>query len=369
MRILREGLNKLSNFVNKRPYLRHLTPVVEATDAFFFGTDKTTLLAPHISDGIDIKRYMGLVIVALLPATLAGIYFYGLRVLAIIVVSYLFGGITEVCFAAGRRKEIHEGFLVTGLIFPLVLPPTIPLWMVALGVVFGVFFGKEVFGGTGRNIFNPALVGRVFLSLAFPGYFATKWQEPGLAGFIRFFTSEDAITSATPLINFKSSPEILKEIDYTSLLFGTTPGSIGETFRIGIIIGGLFLIFIKISDWRIPLSYLLSAGIFSLLANSFVSAEKFAPPLFQLLSGGLLFGAFFMATDPVTSPLTFGGKWICGVFLGIFTVLFRGLSGFAEGVMFAILLMNAISPLIDTIVVNIKFKKVAMIDQTEYQTE
>lgn len=360
MRILREGLNKLSNFVNKRPYLRHLTPVVEATDEFFFGTDKTAFLAPYISDSIDIKRYMSLVIVALLPATLAGIYFYGLRVLAIIVVSYATGGVVEVAFAAGRKKQIHEGFLVTGLIFPLVLPPTIPLWMVAVGVVFGVFFGKEVFGGTGRNVFNPALVGRVFLSLAFPEYFATMWQKPflrGLGGFTHYFAS-DAVTSATPLINFKGTHVIS---NYASLLFGTAPGSIGETFRIGVIVGGLFLIVIKIADWRIPLSYLLSVGIFSFFGN--IISGKFAPPLFQILAGGLLFGAFFMATDPVTSPLTAGGKWIYGVLLGIFTVLIRGLSGYAEGVMFAILLMNAISPLIDTVVVNRKFKKVPMIDQ------
>ena len=355
MKVIRRGLNKLSNFIEKKPSLRKTYPIVEALDAALFGTDKTKSCAPYIVDNMDIKRYMTSVILALIPATLAGIYFYGFRVIAIILVSYIFGGITEVFFAIFRKKQIHEGFLVTGLIFPLILPPSVPLWMVAVGVVFGVFFGKEVFGGTGKNIFNPALVGRVFLSLAFPEYFATMWQKPflsGLGGFLHF--SPDAITSATPLINFKSGNIIT---DNVSLLLGTTPGSIGETLRIGIIIGGIFLIIAKTSDWRIPLSYLLSVGIISFFANS-ISPGKFAPPLFQILSGGLLFGAFFMATDPVTSPFTFDGRWVYGIFLGIFTVLIRGLSGFVEGVTYAILLMNALSPLIDTVCVNIRFKKI-----------
>ncbi len=298
---------------------------------------------------------MTFVVIALIPATIAGVYFYGLRVLAIIATSYIFGGMTEVVFSVARKKPIHEGFLVTGLIFPLILPPTVPLWMVAVGVVFGVFFGKEVFGGTGRNIFNPALVGRVFLSLAFPEFFTSMWHKPffkGLGGLLRYTT--DAVTSATPLIDFKSAQVLT---DLPSLLFGAAPGSIGETFRIGIIIGGLLLIIIKISDWRIPLSYILTAGVFSLFGHQ-ISASHFAPPLFQILSGGLLFGAFFMATDPVTAPLTFKGKWVYGILLGALTVLIRGLTGFVEGVMFAILLMNAVAPLIDTAVINIKFKDI-----------
>jgi RnfABCDGE-type electron transport complex D subunit len=357
MKILKEFLENIAKFIGNKPLLKRFNPLVEAVDEFFFATDKTTKFSPHILDGIDIKRYMSFVIVALLPATLAGIYFYGLRVLAVILVSYTFGGLTEVLFAIGRRKPIHEGFLVTGLIFPLVLPPTIPLWMVAVGVVFGVFFGKEVFGGTGRNIFNPALVGRVFLSLAFPEYFATMWQYPFLKGFGGFLHyTADAVTSATPLISFKSSQVVTA---LSSLLFGIAPGSIGETFRIGIILGGVFLIITKICDWRIPLSYILSVGVFSLFAHS-VSPDKFAPVFFQILSGGLLFGAFFMATDPVTSPLTFEGKWIYGILLGVFTVLIRGLSGFVEGVMFAILLMNALSPLIDTVVLNLRFRSLKL---------
>lgn len=357
MRVLKNILEKGESFIERKPFLRRLRPVFEATDEFFFGTDKVTKFSPHILDGLDIKRLMTFVIIALLPATLAGVYFYGLRVLAVIAVSYIFGGLTEVIFSICRRKPVYEGFLVTGLVFPLILPPTIPLWMVAIGITFGVFFGKEVFGGTGRNIFNPALVGRVFLSLAFPEYFATMWQKPlwgGWAGFVKFIP--DTVTSATPLINFKTTQALT---DSLSLLIGTSPGSIGETFRIAIIVGGIFLVLAKISDWRIPLSYLSSVFVFSLLGHIFFP-QKFAPPLFQLLTGGLLFGAFFMATDPVTSPLTFEGKWIYGVLLGILTVLIRGLSGFVEGVMFAILLMNATAPFIDSIVSGFKFKNVVL---------
>jgi RnfABCDGE-type electron transport complex D subunit len=356
MKIIEETLNKVGGFIKSSPALQRFFPAFEAFDEFLLGTNKTTRFSPHILDRIDIKRYMTMVIVALGPAIAAGIYFYGLRVLAVILVSYVFGGLTEVLFSVFRKKPVYEGFLVTGMIFPLILPPTIPLWMVAVGIIFGIFFGKEVFGGTGRNIFNPALVGRVFLSMAFPSYFATMWQEPfvkGWGGIVNFVG--DTITSATPLINFKST-QIMTELP--SLLLGTAAGSIGETFRLGIIFGGAVLIIAKIADWRIPFSYLLSAFIFSLFANS-LAAQQFAPPLFQLLSGGLLFGAFFMATDPVTAPLTSEGRWVYGILLGILTVLIRGLSGFAEGVMFAILLMNAMAPLIDTIVINFKFKQVS----------
>lgn len=361
MKFLKESMKKAFDFIEKRPFLKRFKPLLEAQDEILFGTDKVTKIAPHIMDRLDIKRYMSIVIFALLPAAAAGVYFYGLRVIAVILVSYIVGGLTEMVFSVVRKKPLYEGFLVTGMIFPLILPPTIPLWMVAIGIAFGTFFGKEVFGGTGRNIFNPALVGRVFISMSFPGYFATMWQEPlirGWGGIIQF--ASDAVTSATPLISFKGS-QILTELP--PLLFGASAGSIGETFRIGIILGGLLLIVTKIADWRIPFSYLLTVFVFSFFAHGFM-ADQFAPPLFQLLSGGLLFGAFFMATDPVTSPLTSPGRWIYGILLGILTVLIRGLSGFAEGVMFAILLMNALAPLIDNLVINTKFKKIGYEQQT-----
>jgi RnfABCDGE-type electron transport complex D subunit len=342
MHLIKQALDSLSNIIGKNKILNKFRPVLSATDEFFFGTDKVTRL-PHILDNIDIKRFMSFVIIALFPAVVAAVYFWGLRVLLIILISYAFGGLVEVAFAVTRKKEIHEGFLVTGLIFPLILPPTAPLWVVAVGVMFSVFFGKEVFGGTGRNIFNPAIVGRVFLTITFPKIMTVNWKTPFV----------DAVTTATPLALFKSENVITP---YKDLLFGNAPGCIGETFRIGLILGGLFLIMIKIVDWRIPLAYLVSVVGFIFLSNRLFHTQ-FAPALFQILSGGLLLGAFFMATDPVTSPFTKPGRWIAGILLGILTVLIRGLSGYVEGVMFSILLVNAFTPLIDTLVLKVRYRK------------
>src|SRR3989338_61738 len=354
MKFIKNILDSLNKLSQQNKLLNKFKPVLNATDEFFFGTDKVTRL-PHILDYMDMKRFMSFVVVALIPAVLAAIYLWGFRVISIILVSYIFGGIVEVIFAIVRKKEIHEGFLVTGLIFPLVLPPNVPLWIVAVGVMFAVLFGKEVFGGTGRNIFNPAIVGRVFLSIAFPKLMSTYWQRPFTSGLGGLFTYQniDAITSATPLTLFKNQGIFTS---YRGLFFGQAAGCIGETFRIGIIAGGLFLILIKIVDWRIPFAYLLSVCAFSFLSNH-IAHTHFAPPLFQLLSGGLLLGAFFMATDPVTSPFTKPGRWIAGVLLGILTVLIRGLSGYVEGVMFSILLVNVFTPLIDTIVLKLRYGK------------
>lgn len=317
-------------------------PVLDAADEFFYGTDKITVNAPHIVDSIDIKRYMSVVIIALVPAAAASVYFFGLRSLMLIAVSYTFGGMVEVGFALIRKKVINEGFLVTGLIYPLLLPPTVPLWVAAVGIVFGVFFGKEVFGGTGKNIFNPALVGRLFITIAFPAIMTASWIHP----------VTDAVTSATPLVMFKTSGMLTP---VAALLLGGMPGSMGEIFRIGIIFGGIFLIFTRVGNWRVPVSYLGSVFVLSALGSHFLP-ETIAPPVFQIFAGGLLFGAFFMATDPVTSPFTRNGKYIFGVGCGILTVLIRGFSGFVEGVMFSIILMNALAPLIDHIVMKFKYK-------------
>lgn len=340
MKLLRTLIDK----AYKIKFLSKFKPVIDAADAFFFGPEDITPAAPHIRDNLDIKRYMSFVIIAILPATLASLYFYRLDALKIILVSYAAGGLVEVLFAIFRKKVIHEGLLVTGLIFPMILPPTTPLWIVAVGIMFGCFFGKEVFGGTGRNIFNPALVGRLFITIAFPSIMTTSWRLP----------MSDAITSATPLVLYKTSGIITP---YFELLMGSAAGSMGEIFRIGIIIGGLFLIFSKVSNWRIPFTYLGTVLVLSGV-GSFFFPVKIAPPIFQILSGGLLFGAMFMATDPVTSPFTTAGKFIFGVGCGIFTVLIRGFSGYVEGVMFSIILMNAFAPLIDQAVIKIKYRPV-----------
>ena len=233
-------------------------------------------------------------------------YFWGFRALLLIAVSYAFGGLVEVLFAAIRKKEIHEGFLVTGLLFPLILPPGIPFWMAALGVMFGVMFGKEVFGGTGRNIFNPAIVGRIFLSVAFPKAMSADWLLPfnqGLGGFVRY--SADAVTQATPLAAFKNGAVPANWLD---LFLGSGPGCIGETFRIGIVLGGIFLILAKISNWRLPLSASYPWHYFPGWGSHFFP-QKVAPALFQLSSGGLMLGVFLCLPIPVTSPFTKAGKW------------------------------------------------------------
>nr|HID58855.1 RnfABCDGE type electron transport complex subunit D [Desulfobacterales bacterium] len=339
-----EPVRLLIERLYKVQFLSTFKPVLDALDAALFGTDRTSIEAPHFVDPLDLKRYMSCVVLALLPSALASVYFYGWQAVKIIMVSYIAGGSVEVIFAIVRKKEIHEGFLVTGLIFPLTLPPTIPLWVVAVGVIFGVLFGKEVFGGTGRNVFNPALVGRLFITVAFPSIMTLSWQLP--------FT--DTITSATPLVLYKTTQTLTPLPD---LLLGKTAGSMGEVFRLGLILGGLFLIYTRVSDWRIPFSYLGAVLILSGIGNHFFPA-KVAPALSQMLSGGLLLGAMFMATDPVTSPFTMAGKYVSGILCGILTVLIRGFSGYVEGVMFSIVLMNAFTPLIDHIVLTLTYRPV-----------
>ena len=324
--------------------LRGFKTLFETIDGIIFGFRDVTSDAPHFLDNIEIKRYMGTVILALLPTTFATIYFFGWPAIKIILASYISGGMVEIIFALVRKKDIEEGFLVTGLIFALLLPPTIPVWVVVVGSIFGVFFGKEVFGGTGKNIFNPALVGRLFITIAFPQMMSSSWMVP----------FSDAITSATPLSVYRSFQEIPS---LTSLLLGQTGGSMGELFRLGIIAGGIFLILTKVANWRIPVSYIGSVVIFSSI-GTFIAPLQIAPPVFQVFAGGLLFGALFMATDPVTSPFTKAGKYIFGILCGLLTVLIRAFSGYTEGVMFSIIFMNALTPLLDHIIINFKYRSV-----------
>ncbi len=328
--------------LTKIKFMKYFKTITDVMEGILFGVGKVTRGAPHILDNLEIKRYMSIAIIALLPTAAASIYFFGVKAVLIILVSYAAGGFVEVLNAIIRKKEIEEGFLVTGLIFPLILPPTVPLWVVAVGVMFGTLFGKEIFGGTGRNIFNPALVGRLFVTIAFPEIMTTAFIAP--------FT--DAVTSATPLVLFKTTQAVTPSL---SLLLGTSAGSMGEIFRIGIILGGLFLMFTRVSNWRIPISYIGTVFVFAVIGNSFLPS-RFAPPLFQILTGGLLFGAMFMATDPVTSPYTNTGKVIFGILTGVFTVLIRTFSGYTEGVMFSIVLMNGFAPLIDQMIITIKYR-------------
>jgi RnfABCDGE-type electron transport complex D subunit len=342
-------MRKTQKLLHKVADLKIFSPfkaVFETIDGIIYGTPHVTPGAPHFVDHIEIKRFMIFAVIALFPTAIAAGYFFGIHVLWMIIVSYVVGGVVEVTFALIRKREIEEGFLVTGLIFPLILPPTLPLWAVAIGAFFGVFFGKEIFGGTGRNIFNPALVGRLFITMAFPEIMSSRWQVP----------LTDAITSATPLTLYNSGGTLTA---VNELLFGvglqTGAGSMGEVLRIGIIPGGNFLILTKVTDWKIPTFYILTVAVFSWILN--MVTPQVAPPVFQLLSGGLLFGAFFMATDPVTTPYTRMGKVIFGIMCGVLTVLIRGFAGYAEGVMFSIILMNGMTPLIDHMVMQHKYRK------------
>jgi len=339
--------------------LKAFHPLFEASENFFFGPAARTGAGPHVRDPLDVKRFMTMVILGLAPATMASFYFFGWRMLAMILVSYTAGGIVEVVFAVLRKEEINEGFLVTGLIFPLILPPALPLWMVAVGVAFGVVVGKELFGGTGRNVFNPALVGRCFLALGYPAAMAANWIAPG-TGILGRLTqyvdasTVDAVSSATPLVAAKGG-----EFASTwSLFLGNVSGSAGETSALAIILGGVFLLATRVANWRTVVGMLgsfLALGIVLRLA----APDSFGPTGWHMCAGGLLFGAFFMATDPVSSPVTNTGKWVYGILIGSLTLLIRNLTGYVEGVMFAILIANIVAPLVDEIVFRSRFRRMA----------
>jgi len=340
--------------VNQHKLLAPLRTALQALDSFFLRKPEVPAAPPHVRDPLDLKRFMIMVVVALMPATLASIYFFGWRSLAVIAVSYVFGVGTEWFFAYARKEEIHEGAFVTCLIYPLILPPTVPLWMVAVGIVFATVFAKEAFGGTGHNIFNVAMIGRLFLAVAFPVAMTTQWQQPftsGLGGFLHW--SSDAVTGATPLISFKATHTL---IGLKPLFLGTIPGSLGETSALLILLGGLFLVLTRVANWRLPVGYLGAVAIFSAIGSR-LWPHKFAPPLFQLLAGGVMFGAMFMLTDPVTCCFTKAGKWIYAIGAGIITVLIRTLSGYVEGVMFAIVFMNTFAPVIDHLVLMAKYRE------------
>ncbi len=348
---------KLRPSFEKGGKLAAFKPVFDAAEHVFFAPSARTKNSPHVRDPLDIKRFMSMVILALLPVLLAAVHFFGLRVLLIIAVSYAAGGAVEVLFAVIRKEQINEGFLVTGLIFPLILPPTVPLWMVAAGIVFGVVVGKELFGGTGRNLFNPALVGRCFLSLSYPASMAAGWIRPGIGFFGRAFQYVDAsdvqaITSATPLVLAKQG----ELAGLSDLFFGRIAGSAGETSALAILLGGMLLLLCRVANWRTVVSIL---GSFTILAAvlHYVRPDTFGLVLWHLFAGGLFFGAFFMATDPVTSPVTKGGKWAYGVLIGTATVLIRNLTGYVEGVTFAILLGNICAPVLDEVVIRFRLRR------------
>jgi RnfABCDGE-type electron transport complex D subunit len=329
-------------------------PAWDTMSTFFFSPRTVNpLVGPHVRDNTDLKRYMTAVMLAAGPTVLASVYFFGWRALALTVMCYMVGIIIEMAFAVVHREEVTEGMFVTCLLYPMILPPTIPFWMAALGLAVGIILGKEIFGGTGKNIFNPAIVGRVFLAVTFPGPMSSQWSSPfggTLGGFLHWGPAADAVTSSTPLIAMKGG----ETTSFVNLFLGSTAGSLGETCGLIIILGGIFLIATRVANWRLPLATILGA-LATAAVMHLMAPDRFADPVFHVFAGGLLFGAFFMVTDPVTCPFTNAGKWVYGMLVGVLTILIRNLSGYPEGVMFAILFMNIFAAVIDDAVLAARY--------------
>jgi len=310
--------------------------------------------APLLRQGMTTPSAMRDVLLALLPTVIAGAWFFGLSALLVLVASIAGAMSVEWIFTAPEKRRdaiCDHSALLTGLLLGLTLPPALPMWMAFVGGMTAIGLGKVIWGGLGANLFNPALLGRAFLLGTFP-IAMTTWAAPG-AGFFDLpgsllalpFQSPvyDAMSSATPLGLMKFEHQ---GSDFMSLLIGNTGGSLGETSGLLLILGGLYLWWRRDLDWRIPVAILLSAAVFSGILH-IVDAVKYPGPLFTTFAGGFLLGAIFMATDPVTSPLTPKGSWIFGIGVGFLVVLIRVFGGFPEGMMYAILLMNAATPLID----------------------
>ncbi|MCX7908785.1 MAG: RnfABCDGE type electron transport complex subunit D [Ignavibacteria bacterium] len=293
--------------------------------------------SPHIKSPFTTEKAMYYVIIALIPCIISSVIFFGFYQLVVIGTCCVFSVATEYVIKKLRKQKItimDGSAFLTGLLLGLILPPNYPLSHCALGSIFAIGIGKEIFGGLGFNIFNPALVGRAFLQASFPVE-TTTWVKPKLA--------VDTVTSATPLAQFKFEKVIA---DVSHLFFGNVSGSLGETSALAILIGGLFLIIIRVANWEIPLSMIIGMVCFQGILWV-IDPTKYANPLFHILSGGFLFGAFFMATDWVTSPITKKGMWLYGIAISLLIVVIRNFGGLPEGVMYAILLMNAATPLIN----------------------
>ncbi len=353
--------------------------IFDAADTFAFTPAEQTHRGAHVRDAIDIKRVMITVIYALLPCFFFGVWNAGYQynmshavpdagfinhvlrgliiVMPIIIVSYAVGGFWEVLFACVRKHPINEGLLVSGFLFPLVLPPTIPLWQVAVGITFGIVIGKEIFGGTGMNIVNPALLSRAFLFFAYAksltGNVWVASKGPELV---------DAVTGATPLGILSAMPEGATALDairsgqvsFRRMFLGVEPGCIGETSTLACLIGAVALLLAGVASWRIMLACVLgllsTASVAYFFGNSPMAQ---IPPHYHLVAGGFAFGAVFMATDPVSAAATNAGKWIYGFLIGMLVIIVRVVNaGFPEGVMLAILFMNLMAPLIDSFVVD-----------------
>lgn len=299
-------------------------------------------IGPHIKDSISTKKIMWAVVLALVPAGAAGVFIFGIRSLSAIILSILTALATEALILSMRKKDMQAlwdgSAVLTGLVLAYNLPPQVPIWLPVAGSFFAIAIGKQAFGGLGHNIFNPALVGRSFLMLSWPVYM-TMWQNPRW--------KVDAITSATPLALYKSGGfGMLNHVSKWDLFLGNRGGCIGEVCVIALLAGAAYLFIKKYITWHIPFTYILTVAGMSWIFNG--RAGLFTgDALFFILSGGLVLGAFFMATDYVTSPLSARGKVVFGIGCALLTFIIRKFSGYPEGVCYAILIMNAIVPIID----------------------
>jgi Na+-transporting NADH:ubiquinone oxidoreductase subunit B len=393
VKVLRRFLDKQEKHFTSGGRLERLFPLYEAVDTFLFTPDKLTRGPVHVRDVIDLKRTMMIVVYALIPTVLMAFYNTGLQAnlayqqtglpgdlpwqaeviralgvgfdpsnllanvlqgalyfLPVYIITLAAGGFWEVLFASVRRHEVNEGFLVTSLLFPLILPPTIPYWQVVLGISFGVVIGKEVFGGVGMNILNPALTGRAFLFFAYPAQISGD----------KVWVAVDGLSKATPLAKF-ADPVIEVTASWWDAFWGFIPGSMGETSVFACLIGAAVLIITGIGSWRIMLSVVIGMVGMSLFLNAVGSESN---PMFQmaphwhLVLGGFAFGAVYMATDPVSAAMTRGGKYVYGLLIGILVVMVRVVNpAFPEGMMLAILFMNVFAPIIDRIYINRNIKR------------
>ena len=366
MKALRKIVDNVKPTFVEGGKLGFLASFFDAIETFLFVPNTTTKKGAHIRDCNDLKRTMTMVILALVPAFLFGCFNTGIqvglegfaalaygfvRVLPMVAVSYIVGLGIEIVYAQIRKEEVAEGYLVTGLLIPMIMPVSTPLWMVALGVAFAVIFGKEVFGGTGMNIFNPALVARAFVFFAFTPQMSgekvwfSDWKMMG---------ATDATTGATALEQLATKGEM--QWSAMDAFLGFIPGSFGETSTLCILLGGALLLYTGVASWRTMLSVFVGGLAMGYLFQA-VGLTEF-PAYYHLLVGGFAFGAVFMATDPVTSAQTNTGKYIVGFLTGALAVMVRVVNpAYPEGMMLAILFMNALAPTIDYFVVEANIKR------------
>lgn len=393
MKALRTYFDKIKPNFEEGGKLHWLHSTYDAFETFLFVPNTTSRSGVHIHDARDSKRTMMIVVVALIPALLVGMYniglqhymavgldasfftkfFYGLlAVLPQIVVSYVVGLGIEFAVAQIKKEEVSEGFLVTGILIPMIVPVDTPLWMIAVATAFAVVFAKEVFGGTGYNIFNVALIARAFLFFSYPSKMSGDqvWVRTADTFGMGKGSVIDAYSGATPLGQIATSDAASfgeftfrgitgQPLSISDMFFGFIPGSVGETSTLAILLGALLLIVTDVGSWKTMLSVFLGGLVAVVLVNLFAqNAIMEMPVYYHFLLGGFAFGAVFMATDPVTSARTEKGKWIYGFLIGLMAIIIRVFNpGYPEGMMLSILFMNAFAPLIDFYVVDANIKR------------